>query len=501
VLISRREALATTAATIAFPSTSSSRAAGFAGYDGLGLAELVKRREVSPEELLAWATANAEAVNPQLNCLARLHYQEAKAQIRAGLPDGPFRGVPFLLKDLNVFLAGTVTSNGSLIFKDKVATYDSELVTRYKRAGLVILGKTTCPEFGLSYTTESKAFGKTRNPWNPGRTTGGSSGGSAAAVAAGVVPMAHGSDGGGSLRVPASCNGVFGLKPSRGRIPMGPGTTEGWLGCSAHHALTRSVRDSAALMDVSCGLEPGSRYTAPMPPSGSFLAESYLKPGKLRIALVLTEPSGIPIDPECLSAARAAAKLCEALGHHIEETEPVLDTAAIRSGFTAVVATSSAQVIRDRAKERGMAVTAAEVDAGTWWYSEQGEMVSGLSVADANVAFQRAAFAMAALMSHFDVVLSPTLAKPPVNLGELYDPSIDFPTLGKRLRAFSPFTAIENVTGQPAMSVPLYWSADNLPIGVMFTARYGEEAMLFRLASQLEEAQPWGHRRPLVAAT
>ena len=470
----------------------------FAAYDGVGLADLVRRKEASAAELLDWAIGNAETVNAQLNFLAHKHYAGAKAQISAGLPPGPFTGVPFLLKDLGVALSGTVTSNGSLIFKDRVADFDSELVLRCKRAGLVIFGKTTSPEFGLGGTTESKAFGQTHNPWNLERVAGGSSGGSGAAVAAGVVPMAQGSDGGGSIRIPASCNGLFGLKPSRGRVSTGPVATEVWFGLSVRHALTRSVRDSAALMDATAGLELGSRYSAPVAQTGSFLSDMRAPPQKLRIALMLTEPSGLPIDAECLTAVRSAARLCESLGHRVEEAVPVLDVASVRAGFTAVVGCAVAQLLRDRGLERGKCVSADEVDSVPWWFNEQGQQTSGLRLLDANTAFQNAAYAMAQFLTRFDVLLSPTLAKLPLKLGELNNAAADAPGLRKQMTAFSPFTNIANATGQPAMSVPLHWSASGMPVGVMFMGRYGEEGSLLRLAAQLEEAQPWAHRRPVI---
>lgn len=496
VLTSRREVLAAMAATAIIPRIAVGKITSFSDVDGLGLAELIRTKQTSAEELLDWAIANAEEINPRINCLAHKHYDEARAQIRAGLPQGPFTGVPFLLKDLGVTLGGTVTSNGSLIFMDRVSPTDSELVHRYKKAGLVIFGKATSPEFGLGATTESKAFGQTRNPWNLERIAGGSSGGSGAAVAAGIVPMAQGSDGGGSLRIPASCNGLFGLKPSRGRIPNGPGISETWFGLSVKHALTRSVRDSAALMDVSWGLEPGSRYSAPPPPGGSFLAEVGKSPGRLRIALMLSEESGFSLDPECIAAARGAAMLCESLGHHVEEASPIVNIGAVRSGFTTVVTSAVAQLVRDRGVERGRPVTSAEIDPVPWWFNEQGQKETAIALNDANVAFQNAAYEMAQFLTRFDLLLSPTLAQLPAELGVLRNTAPDAPALRRRMAALTPFTPVANCTGQPAMSVPLHWSTQGLPVGVMFTARYGEEGLLLRLAAQLEQAKPWAGRRP-----
>ena len=287
-------------------------------HDALGLAELVKTKQVSASELLEASIARAEAYNPRFNFMAHKLYERARAAVAKGVPEGPFQGVPWLIKDLNTNIAGELTEQGSRLFKGNRATVTSELVKRQERAGLVIFGKTTSPEFGLTGTTESTLMGATRNPWNPERIAGGSSGGAAAAVASGVLPAAHATDGGGSIRIPASCCGLFGLKPSRGRVPMGPPLTEGWGGMSAHHAVTRSVRDSAALLDATHGLELGSRYSAPTP-ERPFLQEVGRDPGRLRIALDVTTMMGTPVDPEVIAAVRNAAQLCEKLGHSVEE--------------------------------------------------------------------------------------------------------------------------------------------------------------------------------------
>jgi Asp-tRNA(Asn)/Glu-tRNA(Gln) amidotransferase A subunit family amidase len=476
------------------PGTAFARSTSYSGYDALGLAELVRRKEVSPAELLAWALANLEELDPRLNCIAHRHEEHARAQIAAGLPDGPFRGVPFLLKDLGVELSGTITSSGSRAFRDgPIAAQDSELVARYKRAGLVIFGKTTTPELGLTYTTESKAFGLTRNPFDLDRTTGGSSGGSAAAVAAGIVPMAHASDGGGSIRVPAACTGLFGLKPSRGRMPMGPGATERWLGLVTAHALTVRVRDSAALLDATAGPERGSRYGAPPPRHGSFLAELERPRSPLRIGCVLA-PTGVAVDPECSAAARAAARLCESLGHRTEEVSLALETPALNQGLLVVIQTVVAQALRDQGLARGRPVGREEVETITWGHAEAGAKLPALALVDANDAFQRAAISVAQLQERFDVLLSPTLAKPPIALGLLSLSPGDLSVFRREMAGFSPFTALANVTGQPSMSVPLGMSSSGLPIGIMFSARHGEEGLLLGLARQLEQAQPWARR-------
>ncbi len=485
---------------VVMPEAAFTGISSFSEYDGMGLADLVRRQQASPNELLSWAIANAEAVNPKINCLAHTHYEEARAQIAAGLPAGAFQGVPFIIKDLGVELAGTVTSAGSLAFKDHRTAADSELVARYKRAGLVIFAKSTSPELGLTFTTESKAFGLTRNPWDPERSAGGSSGGAAAAVAGGIVPMAHASDGGGSIRVPASCTALFGLKPSRGRMPLGPPVTERWLGMATAHAVTRSVRDSAALLDATCGIEPGSRYSAPPPPGGSFLRELDRAPGTLRIALMLTAPTGTAIDAECIAAARASARLCESLGHHVEEAAPALDAQALSDGFLAVIVTSVAQALREWGAERGKPVSPEELETVTWIYAEQGRTAGGLAIADGNTAFQVAATAVAEFQSRYDVLLSPTLARVPAKLGTLGLSPVDLTAWGREMSSYSPFTALANMTGQPSMSVPLHWTPAGLPIGTMFTGRYGEEALLLRLAAQLEQAQPWAYKRPVAGS-
>lgn len=473
-------------------------AAEYDQHDGLGLASLVAKRQISPVELLHAVRRRLDAVNPRLNAIAQLFFEKAEAQIKQGLADGPFKGVPFALKDLGQQLAGTVTSYGSRVFKDNTPDYDSTLVTRYKQAGLVIFAKTTSPEFGLTTTTESVLFGKTRNPWNLERTSGGSSGGSSALVASRVVPMAHGSDGGGSIRIPASCCGLFGLKPTRGRVPMGPSQFESWNGCSHHHALTISVRDSAALLDATGGVELGSPYFSP-PPARPFLKEVGADPGKLRIALTLPTPAGTPLDPECKRAAMEAAKLCESLGHRVEEAQPPIEDAWMRGAFLTVLRVSLARVLDDGAKSLGRPVTEKDVEPVTWLLAQAGRGVTSVAYSRAIATMHQVGLAMAKFQQTYDVILSPTLAKPPVPLGVLSLSPENIATYTKDVTEFGPYTAIYNVTGQPSMSVPLHWSGEGLPIGVMFSARFGDDAMLLRLAGQLEKAKPWALIRPKIA--
>jgi amidase len=467
-------------------------------HDAIGLAELVAERQVSPGELLEAAIGRAEALNPRFNFMAQKHYDYGRAAIAKGLPQGPFSGVPWLLKDLNTYITGLPTENGSRFYKGYRPQVTSELVRRIERAGFVIFGKTTVPELGLTGTTENKLTGDTRNPWNVRHITGGSSGGAAAAVAAGVLPAAHATDGGGSIRIPASCCGLFGLKPSRGRVPMGPPRTEGWGGLSVHHAVTRSVRDSAAILDATQGPEPGSRYAAPTP-AESFLSQVGKAPGRLRIALMLDAPSGSPVDPECVEAARRAARLCESLGHHVEEAAPKLDIAAMGAASFVLIGSSVAADMMDRAKATGVAIGPDVLEPITLGFVGYGQKATGMDFARANNALQAAAISMAQFMVNYDVILSPTLAAPPLELGKIsLSPDVDFAAWGQRAATFSPFTQIANMTGQPAMSVPLATAKNGLPIGVMFMGRYGDEALLFRLAGQLEAAAPWKNRRPAL---
>lgn len=503
-MATRREVVAGGAAALATASSPALAAASRPAsspldeHDALGLAALVRARKVSPVELLDAAIARAEALNPRYNFMAQKLYDRARGQVVQGLPRGPFTGVPWLLKDLNTHIAGELTEGGSRFYKGYRAPVTSELVRRIEAVGFLVFGKTTTPEFGLTATTENKLNGDTRNPWNPAHIAGGSSGGAAAAVAAGVLPAAHATDGGGSIRIPASCCGLFGLKPSRGRVPMGPGRTEGWGGLSAHHAVTRSVRDSAAILDATWGVEPGARYGAPEP-DGTFLANVTRKPGRLRIALMTGSFAGSPVDPECAEAVRAAARLCESLGHHVEEAAPKFDMAALGLASFATIGPSIAADVADRAKATGIdpAQTLEPISLG---FIEYGKRFTAMDFARANVAFQQAASTMAAFMANYDVILTPTLAAPPLTLGRInLTPDCGFEEWGQRAAVFAAFTQIANFTGQPGMSVPLAMSRAGLPIGVQFLGRYGREDVLFRLAGQLERAAPWAGKRPALA--
>lgn len=466
-------------------------------YDALGLAELVRAKEVSPLELLETAIAQVERLNPALNAVVMPMYEEARRLIDNKLPDGPFKGVPFLLKDLGLFYQGFPTTFGCRFLSKSIADHTSTLVQRYLQAGLVVFGKTNTPEFGLTVTTEPRSYGPCRNPWNTDFTSGGSSGGAAVAVAAGMVPAAHASDGGGSIRIPASCCGLFGLKPTRGRIPAGPSIGEGWNGMTTDHAITRSVRDSAALLDVSAGPSLGDPYFAP-PAGASFLDEVGKPPGQLRIAFGSQPPSGAKVDAQCVEAVQRTAQLCSELGHIVQEDMPVIDFGPFQKAFVAIVDANMAALLDKAEKTIGREVTPKDVEYITWRSNLSGKEICALDYIKAVQLIHQTGREVAAFFETYDILLTPVLAKPPVPLGFLNTQSEDVKGYLINLSTFFGFTNLFNATGQPAMSMPLYWSNDNLPIGLQFVARYGEEAVLFRLAAQLEEARPWKDRRPVI---
>ena len=472
----------------------------FALLDATAQAELVRRKEVKPIELVEAAIERIERLNPELNAVVTAMYDLAREAAAGALPDGPFAGVPFLLKDLLAEYAGVPLTEGSTFLAGHyVPDHDSELVARDKRAGLIVVGKTNTPEFGILPTTEPRLFGPSRNPWDRSRTTGGSSGGSAAAVAAGLVPMAHGNDGGGSIRIPASCCGVFGLKPTRARNPLGPRFGDMFSGLVCEHALTRSVRDSAALLDATAGPDVGDPYCAP-PPARPFLAEVGANPGRLRIAFTAAASNGAPVHTDCVRAVQDGAALCAGLGHEVVEAAPVLDEEVLTQAFITLWSAGCAWSIDDWARLTGRTPAGELFEPLTWALAEMGRMNTAPEYLLAVQDLQRQAREVARFFVEYDVWLSPTLAEPPLPLGS-FDPTPDNPLNGLwRSATFVPFTPITNVTGQPAMSVPLYWNTEGLPIGTHFVGRFGDEATLFRLAAQLEAARPWAGRRPPVSA-
>lgn len=476
----------------------------YSEHDALGLAELVRTRQVSPEELLDAAVARAERAGAELNCFSALYPDLAKEQLKQGIGAGPFAGVPFVTKDLAVEVKGAPLTNGSVSWKGHVATRDSTLTERYRKAGLVFFGQTTSPEFGLTTTTESTLYGQTRNPWDTTRTSGGSSGGASAAVAAGVLPLAQASDGGGSIRIPAACCGLFGMKPSRGRIPMGPGRTEGWNGLSTVHALSRTVRDNAALMDATHGPETGNRYVAPVP-ERSFLDAVSRDPGPLKIALWRVAPNGTAPDGDAAAGLEATAALLEGLGHTVEEAAPRLDGEALGKAALFTISANIAAMIDDRSAMLGRAVREDELEPITWSMANLGRTVPMVEYARANSLFDAAAiqFEMFLDAGGFDLILAPTLSRPPEKLGVLAL-TADPDAMAAAVSTFAPHCPFFNQIGAPAMSVPLHWTAPTdtapagLPVGMMFGGRYGSEGLLYSLAGQLERAQPWAGRRPPV---
>jgi Asp-tRNA(Asn)/Glu-tRNA(Gln) amidotransferase A subunit family amidase len=474
---------------------------GFADYDAhdaLGLAALVRQRKVTPVELLEAAIARVEARNGAVNAVTMPLYDLARATLAQGLPEGPFTGVPFLMKDLTASIAGVKMTRGSRFFADTPPpTADSEHVARLKRAGLVIFGRTNTCELGLSLTCEPQLHGPTRNPWDPTRISGGSSGGAAAAVGARMLPMAHASDGFGSIRAPAACCGVVGLKPTRGRNTMAPYTGEGLGGCSTEHAVTLSVRDCAALLDATAGAGPGDPYVAP-PPARPFLSEIGAAPGRLRIAWTTTPPNGAPIDAEPLRVLRETAALCADLGHQVEQAEPAIDGATVVTTFLTLAAANTAVNLAGH-PTAGRPPRPDEVERVTWATGQIGERLSAADYVRATQAAHRLGRQMAAFHGQWDVLLTPGLATAPPKLGWIDMMLEDVGEYWRRVFAFSPFTVWFNLTGQPAIMLPLGQSPDGLPVAVQCVARYGDEATLFRLASQLEAARPWAGRKPALA--
>jgi amidase len=470
-----------------------------AHLDGTAQGDLVRRKEVQAIELVEAAIERIEDLNPTLNAVVTPMYEEARAAAKESVPDGPFSGVPFLLKDLLAAYKGVPMSMGSELTRNFTPDQDSELVKRQKRSGLIILGKTNTPEFGILPTTEPRLFGSTRNPWDIERTTGGSSGGSAAAVAAGLVPLAHANDGGGSIRIPASCCGLFGLKPTRARNPLGPSFTELMGGLVAEHAVTRSVRDSAALLDATSGPDAGDPYWAPSP-LRPFLQEVGTDPGKLRIAFTSKPATGVTIHQDCVKAVEDAAALCTDLGHEVFEAAPDVDGSILAQAFLAVWSAGVASTLDGIAHMTGQPPNAEKVEPLTWAVGEMGRKVSASDYLLALQQIQGLGRVMASFLVDYDLWLTPTLGEPPVPLGTFDSPAED-PLQGFfRALAFVPFTPICNCTGQPAMSLPLFWNEEGLPVGTHFVGRFGDEATLFRLAAQLEEARPWADRRPPIWA-
>jgi len=471
--------------------------AEYGDYDALGLADLVHKKKTSPLELVDEAIARAEKLNPILNAIVFKVYDQARDAAKTKPTDGLFAGVPTLLKDMRAGATGMPTRSGSRLSPAALADHDSTLLARFKAAGLIPLGKTNVPEFGILPTTESKLYGPAHNPWNLAHSTGGSSGGSAAAVAARIVPIAHATDGGGSIRIPASCCGLVGLKVSRGRVTQGPDMADSTSGLSVDHVVTRSVRDCAAALDVDSVPDYGDPYFAPAA-EGSYLAAISRKPKRLRIAMSLKRLDGIAHDPQVTDAVRKTAKLCESLGHSVEEAAPPIDSAQITPAFMTLWAANTALGVERLAQMQGIAPSLETVEGLTLSLYESGKKISAIEMMTAQQTLLRAARIAAKFHETYDAWLCATLDSPPLKLGVIDVEERDLRKAFAPIMGYVPFTAIQNATGQPGINLPLNWSADGLPLGVQFVARNGGEMLLLQLAAELEQAQPWIRNRPAL---
>lgn len=467
----------------------------YADQDALGLAKLIRDGEVSAAEVVDAALARADAVEPQINALVARRDDVAREQAAAPSGKGSFAGVPFVFKDLGCWQEGWPAEAGSNLWKGFVAPKDFTHTSRVKETGAIPIARTTTSEFGISISTETEACGPTRNPWNLERSAGGSSGGTAAAVAAGIVPMGHGSDGGGSIRIPAANCGLFGLKPSRGRNPFGPFVGEGWAGLACQHVLSRSVRDSAAMLDATQGAEPGDPYASP-PPTRPYLQEVGEDPGRLRVAYHVTGLGGLPLDPVNKAAVLDAVDLLQALGHEVEEAHPEVDTEVLGPAMIAVVAPNQKLALDARYAQLGRPPEDGDVEAVTRAFAERAADLTTADYAAAVQAFHQLGRRFGAFFERYDVLVSSTLAQPPAEIGEIRTDCGTADGFLENVWQRMPVTQYFNMTGCPAMSVPLYWSPRGLPIGVHVGAGFGREDVLFRLAAQLEETRPWFHRRP-----
>ena len=473
----------------------------YAEYDALGLAELVRKGDVSAANLLAIAEELVTSLNPKLNAVTLMMLDHAKADLDRGLPAGPLSGVPFLLKDLLVSYGGVPTNSGSRLFEGWTRPHDSEILKRWREAGLVVMGKTNTPELGSSGSTEPLANGATHNPWKLGYTTGGSSGGSAAAVASGMVPVAHANDGGGSIRGPASCCGLVGLKPTRGRNPLGPDAGQIWEGLVIEHVVSRTVRDCAAFLDVTSGPDVGDPYAAPaLAGFNSFLEATQSIPTKLRIGFSEGVPSGRRAHKDCSKALHSTVDTLINLGHELVEAEPDHDRSLLEEVFMTIFAAHGAHAIDSGAKLLGRTPSVENLEQNNIYLLETGRKITAdqllTAVDDMNMIARR----FAQFFQQYDIWLTPTMAEPPPKHGHLDANMADSVLFFERLWRFNTANTIYNVSGNPAISLPLHITPDNLPIGVMLGSKFGNEALLISLASQLEEALPWNNRHPDVSA-
>ncbi len=476
-----------------------------ARLDATAQAELIRTGEASPSELVEAAIERIERVNPSINAVIGDRFERARDDARGELPDGPFRGVPFLVKDLTLTMEGEPCYGGTRVLKaiDHRASEDSYLARHFRRAGLVTLGRTNTPEWGSTITTEPLSYGPTRNPWDLDRSVGGSSGGSGAAVAAGLVPIAHGGDGGGSIRIPASACGIVGLKPSRGRVSKGPAAGESWMGATVEGVLTRSVRDTAAALDAIAGPMPGDPYTAP-PSVRPYSVEVGADPGRLRVGFLdhPVLPGAGPADPDCAEAVAVAVRLLESLGHHVEAEWPeAMGDAATASSFTKIVAVWTARDVEFWTEVVGRELGPDDLEDDNLALAVWGRGVSAtdyLATVDRIHRWSRRVVEWWQPLdggNGFDILVTPTIAAPPPPIGHLTGPEG-----GKRLRGLMQFTSQFNLTGQPAISLPLHLGPTGLPIGVQLVAAPWREDLLVRVASQLEAAAPWADRTPPIHA-
>ena len=464
--------------------------------DGLAQAALIKKREITPLELVNTSIAAIEALNPSLNAVITPMFEEARKIAQSDLPDAPFKGVPILLKDGIAAYKGVRFTTGATLFKNNIAKEDSLLVKRYKEAGFIVLGKTNMPEFGLLPTTEPTAFGPTHNPYDITKTPGGSSGGTAAAVAARMVSLAHGNDGGGSIRIPASCCGLFGLKPTRGRNPLGP-LSSLVSGLVEEHVLTRSVRDSAAVLDITGQPDPFAFYHAPTQ-KGAYLQALDQPVRKLKIGYALTSPGGGALHPDCDAATLYAVDLCKSFGHEVVEMPLAIPFSGKQLGdiFSALWAVGAASPLAFYHKMTGNPPPKDLVEPLSYAMYEQGQKISGADYEFARQGMHKVARSVLMAFQEIDVWLSPTLGMPPVDLGS-FAQSESNPFAPSLMAAkFSPMTALFNISGQPAASVPVYWNKEGLPIGVQIVSKFGDETTIFQLAQQMEKVVKWQEKLP-----
>lgn len=485
-------------------------------WDATDVAAKIRDKEISPEEALNCAIEQIEKWNPHLNAVVLEMYDEARRLIRELDREAPFYGVPFLLKDIGLAYKGYPLTGSCRALQDHIPDYDSELAIRYRRAGLIVMGKTNVPEAGLKGVTDSAFRGVCRNPWSLNHTPGGSSGGAAAAVAARIVPVAHGNDGGGSIRIPASCCGLVGLKPSRGRMPMGPKIGESWMGQVADHVLTRSVRDSAALLDLTHGADSGAPYGIHAP-NERYLEAIEKPPGRLKIAYSFKSLYGKNTHPVCRAALENSLRVCRDLGHELVEEDLRFDRTEMVRAYMTVVASAMAFEAGEIARLVGRELTAADVEPGTWTLVLMGRSLRADELASAIQLSRRAGRELGKFFERHDLFMAPTLAYPPTVIGELDFSMTDrllmgllkaLPSRALLMKAMDhiveesfekiPNTELFNQTGNPAISLPLYWDENNLPIGTQFAAAYGREDLLLRIARQLEQASPWHHKMPVL---